>query len=281
MSIADELIKLEALRQSGVLTQEEFDTVKARLIGGRGPSAEDEKGEAEEEDFETEEESEDEIVAPTGFGGALRAWWDGEELWNKAASEPASGPPASGPPAGPLVNIPDLFPLPSPHFLVFARDGRMDFGWEQSGFYIKARERTRYSFPLTPDGWAAAWDLMCSEYPQLAAKVASVIERDRTQRADSQKRAWQPLVQRHSGNADAALIIGGIVSAVIGYILHSNGSQSLVVCQAANGLNQALSGGNTQTCSGEEALVALGICLLVLGAALFAVGGIKLVSRSR
>ncbi len=32
-SVADELIKLASLRDSGVLTQEEFDTQKAKLIG--------------------------------------------------------------------------------------------------------------------------------------------------------------------------------------------------------------------------------------------------------
>jgi len=32
MSTADELIKLDALRQSGVLSQEEFEREKARLL---------------------------------------------------------------------------------------------------------------------------------------------------------------------------------------------------------------------------------------------------------
>jgi hypothetical protein len=33
ISKADELVKLDALRQSGVLTQEEFDAEKAKLLG--------------------------------------------------------------------------------------------------------------------------------------------------------------------------------------------------------------------------------------------------------
>ncbi len=40
MSIADELAKLDALRKSGVLTQEEFDAEKAKLLGGVSPLAE-------------------------------------------------------------------------------------------------------------------------------------------------------------------------------------------------------------------------------------------------
>jgi len=75
------------------------------------------------------------------------------------------------------TNTPELFPLPSPHFFVFAQGGRMHFGWEQSGFYIKAGERTRHSFPLTPEGWTSAWEMMSSDYPQLAVKVAATVER--------------------------------------------------------------------------------------------------------
>ena len=40
MSNADELAKLDALRKSGVLTQEEFETEKAKLLGGASPLAE-------------------------------------------------------------------------------------------------------------------------------------------------------------------------------------------------------------------------------------------------
>jgi type II secretory pathway pseudopilin PulG len=40
MSTADELVKLDALRKSGVLTQEEFETEKAKLLGGASPLAE-------------------------------------------------------------------------------------------------------------------------------------------------------------------------------------------------------------------------------------------------
>jgi type II secretory pathway pseudopilin PulG len=40
MSKADELVKLDALRKSGVLTQEEFETEKAKLLGGASPLAE-------------------------------------------------------------------------------------------------------------------------------------------------------------------------------------------------------------------------------------------------
>jgi hypothetical protein len=37
MSTADELIKLDALRQSGVLTEGEFDAEKAKLLGAPLP----------------------------------------------------------------------------------------------------------------------------------------------------------------------------------------------------------------------------------------------------
>ena len=40
MRIADELAKLDALRQSGVLTQEEFNAEKAKLLAGKAPSTE-------------------------------------------------------------------------------------------------------------------------------------------------------------------------------------------------------------------------------------------------
>jgi hypothetical protein len=40
MSTADELLKLDALRKSGVLTQEEFDAEKAKLLAGISPSVE-------------------------------------------------------------------------------------------------------------------------------------------------------------------------------------------------------------------------------------------------
>lgn len=81
------------------------------------------------------------------------------------------------------MSIPNPFPLPNPFFYVFAQDGKMSFGWKQSGFYIKARERTRHSFPLTPDGWSLAWETMSSDYPKLAAKVAAAVEKSSEERA--------------------------------------------------------------------------------------------------
>ena len=39
MSIADEIAKLEELRNRGALTAEEFERAKARLIDGGGPAA--------------------------------------------------------------------------------------------------------------------------------------------------------------------------------------------------------------------------------------------------
>ena len=51
----------------------------------------------------------------------------------------------------------------------------MTFGWGKPGFYIKAYGRTRHTFPLTPDGWSLAWEMMSSDYPELAAKVASAV----------------------------------------------------------------------------------------------------------
>jgi hypothetical protein len=139
MSTADELAKLDVLRKSGVLTQEEFNAEKAKLLGEVSPLR--------------ESDSPSEAGSSQGTGGRP---------------------------------TPDLFPLPSPHFLVFARDGKMDFGWEESGFYIKARERTRHSFPLTIDGWQSAWEIMSSNYPQLAAKVADAVERSNLEQARRQ-----------------------------------------------------------------------------------------------
>lgn len=40
MSLADELIKLEQLRERGTLNSEEFDRAKARLLDSGGPLAE-------------------------------------------------------------------------------------------------------------------------------------------------------------------------------------------------------------------------------------------------
>ena len=40
MSLADELIKLEQLRERGTLTAAEFDRIKARLLGVGGPLVE-------------------------------------------------------------------------------------------------------------------------------------------------------------------------------------------------------------------------------------------------
>jgi hypothetical protein len=76
-----------------------------------------------------------------------------------------------------MMSIPNLFPLPSAHLYAFAQDGKMQFGWAESGFYIRAGNHTLRSFVLTEDGWKAAWELMSSKYPQLANKVASAVER--------------------------------------------------------------------------------------------------------
>ena len=80
------------------------------------------------------------------------------------------------------MSVPELFPLPSPFFNVFAEAGNVQFSWGPSGFYIIhqsiVRTRNLHQLPLTPDGWAAAWQTMSSDYPKLAAKVASAVERD-------------------------------------------------------------------------------------------------------
>ena len=91
------------------------------------------------------------------------------------------------------TSIPDLYPLPSPFFYVFAQDGKMSFGWEQPGFYIKAGSRTRHSFPLTEDGWKSAWEMMSSDYPQLATKVAAAVERNALARIAAAQPVKPPL----------------------------------------------------------------------------------------
>jgi hypothetical protein len=65
-----------------------------------------------------------------------------------------------------MMSIPDLFPLPSTHLYAFAQDGKVQFGWAESGFYIKAGNDTLHSFVLTEDGWKTAWELMSSKYPE-------------------------------------------------------------------------------------------------------------------
>jgi hypothetical protein len=110
MSIADELAKLDALRKSGVLTQEEFDAEKAKLLGGVLPSTESissQPGRAE---------------SPQGAGWrqASDGKWYAPELHpyykQVSATIPPGGPPASAiPPVGPPAStIPPGGP-PSKH----------------------------------------------------------------------------------------------------------------------------------------------------------------------
>jgi hypothetical protein len=86
-----------------------------------------------------------------------------------------------GPSVTTQTSIPELFPLELQSFPVFADDGKLRFGWDQRGFYIIHRSigwtRTLHRFPLTPDGWKAAWETMSSNCPKLAAKVLSSFER--------------------------------------------------------------------------------------------------------
>jgi hypothetical protein len=165
MSKADELAKLDALRQSGVLSQEEFDAEKAKLLAGILPALASNSPQPSG--------AEDPVVSAAAAGGAT------------VSTDPSIA--AANPLADPIVSVPDLFPLPSPFFYVFAQDGKLYFGWEQPGFYIKAGSRTRHSFPLTEDGWKSAWETMSSDYPKLAAKVASAVERRKQEEADSQR----------------------------------------------------------------------------------------------
>ena len=80
------------------------------------------------------------------------------------------------------ASIPDLFPLPSPSFISFAGSGKLYFGWDERGFYIKrdvlVGSHDVHAFPLTSDGWRSAWEMMSSDYPKLAAEVAGVVERN-------------------------------------------------------------------------------------------------------
>src|ERR1039458_2856040 len=111
MSIADELAKLDALRQSGVLTQEEFDAEKAKLLAGILPLAQSsspQPGGAEAPQGEGWQQT----AASTAIvGGAI----------------PPTEPTATASPS--VEGVPDLFPLLSPAFPVFADDGKLQFGW--------------------------------------------------------------------------------------------------------------------------------------------------------
>lgn len=59
------------------------------------------------------------------------------------------------------ADLPSLWPLPSPSFNVFARDGNLDFSWDSHGFRISQsgliRTRSLARFPLTAEGWVQAW----------------------------------------------------------------------------------------------------------------------------
>ena len=73
--------------------------------------------------------------------------------------------------------IPELWPPASRTFYTFAVDGKVEFGWDKDGFRITqasiVRTRLLHLFPLTKAGWTEAWQTMESDYPTLAAKIAS------------------------------------------------------------------------------------------------------------
>jgi hypothetical protein len=74
--------------------------------------------------------------------------------------------------AGP---VPELFPLQRQTVENFAGADGLWFGWSKGRFRIKrasARWKTLHEFPLTEQGWTAAWQMMSAQYPQLSEKVA-------------------------------------------------------------------------------------------------------------
>lgn len=59
---------------------------------------------------------------------------------------------------------------------MFESKAGVDFGWNQSGFYIRRGRRLLHSSPLSQSGWHLAWSTLASDYPQLASKVAAKID---------------------------------------------------------------------------------------------------------
>jgi hypothetical protein len=80
------------------------------------------------------------------------------------------------------VEKPDIWPLPSANFYGYAekeiRLRRFTFGWTQrDGFMVQqetaVRTKTLHKFPLTEEGWDETWQLMATQYPDLAQAVAT------------------------------------------------------------------------------------------------------------
>lgn len=78
--------------------------------------------------------------------------------------------------------VPELFPLPRAAVQSFAEGGGYAFGWTKRQFRILRPGwtlKTVHEFPLTEDGWAAAWQTMSSRYPKLAHNVDARIAPER------------------------------------------------------------------------------------------------------
>src|ERR1035437_8727194 len=75
-------------------------------------------------------------------------------------------------------SVPELFPLPRQTFRGFEQGDGVWFGWSEGKFRIMGESRLLggkkpHEFPLTEEGWIAAWQMMSSQYPQLAEKVSA------------------------------------------------------------------------------------------------------------
>jgi hypothetical protein len=175
------------------------------------------------------------------------------------------------------MSVPGLFPLPSHFFLVFAQDGKMSFGWEQPGFYIKGGSHTRHTFPLTEDGWTSAWEMMSSEYPQLAAKVAAAVERT-VQARIAAARVVEPPLPRGSASMNrkartpetvapsVILMAIGFVLFVVGAVLKNHFQMNAAICNTFGGANVS--------CLGNEGAFTAGRYLQPLGGLMVGVGAI-------
>ena len=78
--------------------------------------------------------------------------------------------------------VPKLFPLPRAAVQFFAEGEGYWFGWTKRPFRIVRPAwtwKTVHEFPLTEEGWAAAWQTMLSRYPQLAQNVDARIAPER------------------------------------------------------------------------------------------------------
>ena len=75
---------------------------------------------------------------------------------------------------------PTLFPLPMPIREYFAEAEGSWFGWTKDHFRImRPAHVTRSQFPLSQDGWDAAWQVIVSDHPQLADAITLRLRQSR------------------------------------------------------------------------------------------------------